>query len=220
MHQGYISGTLLFVSLPAVAYPDRIFSRCGYVGPQKMIAFSWQEHHLECSCDFFSTLQQMVQLAPAMRMVYRTDFSGMYNDVSQVVYFHYPQYHRQPQLPLADIPDSAVNCLPLLTQMLPHISVVYDDDDDIPGLTYLDTVSTTKKATKFVWLVSCASVFLVEARGEGKKGRILASPDGGLIPLIAYYLSQTGTSLSAVAANNVRARKVNLASHSHVEILN
>ena len=79
----------------------------------------------------------MVHLAPGMRLVYRTDFSGMYNDVSQVVYFHYPQYHRQPQLPIADIPDNAINCLPLLTQLLPQIPVVYDDDNVIPGKTGL-----------------------------------------------------------------------------------
>ena len=45
---------------------------------------AFQEHHLECSVDAFSTLQHMIHLAPGMRLVYRTDFNGMYNDVSQV----------------------------------------------------------------------------------------------------------------------------------------
>ena len=176
---------------------------------------SFQEHHLECSCDFFSTLQQMVQLAPAMRLVYRTDFSGMYNDVSQVVYFHYPQYHRQAQLSLGDIPDSAINCLPLLTQILPQVPVVYDDDDVIPGLTWYSVVPNDPP--KFAWLVSCATVFLVEIDYERKCSRIMASPDAGLVPLIAHFISVTGSSLS-VASGNVRVRKINMASHSHVEL--
>jgi hypothetical protein len=40
---------------------------------------------VECSVDGFATVQQIVQLAPGMRLVYRMDFSGMYNDVSQVL---------------------------------------------------------------------------------------------------------------------------------------
>ena len=39
---------------------------------------------IESSDDFFALLQQMVYLAPGMRLVYRMDFAGMYNDVSQV----------------------------------------------------------------------------------------------------------------------------------------
>jgi hypothetical protein len=34
--------------------------------------------------DFYNVLQQMVTLAPGLRLVYRTNFAGMYNDISQV----------------------------------------------------------------------------------------------------------------------------------------
>lgn len=177
---------------------------------------SFQEHHLECSGDFFSTLQQMVQLAPAMRLVYRNDFSGMYNDVSQVVYYHYPQYHRMPQLPLPNIPDSAINCLPLLTQLLPHVPVAYDDDDVIPGLTWYSEIPASPPT--YAWLVSCGTVFLVQVDYEQKVGRILASPDAGLVPLIASYIAATGASLSIATENGRTRRKVNLAGHSHAEL--
>ena len=43
-----------------------------------------KQHHLEASGDLFTDLQQMVHLAPGMRLVYRTNFAGMYNHVSQV----------------------------------------------------------------------------------------------------------------------------------------
>ena len=49
-----------------------------------MVRAAFREHHIESSDDFFALLQQMVYLAPGMRLVYRMDFAGMYNDVSQV----------------------------------------------------------------------------------------------------------------------------------------
>ncbi len=94
-----------------------------------------KQHHIESSMDFFNVFQQMIYLAPGMRIVYRTNFAGMYNDVSQVIYFHYPKYCRQPQIPLCDIPNSNMHLLPLLSQLIPDIPVFYDDDTNIPGLT-------------------------------------------------------------------------------------
>ena len=84
------------------------------------------------------------------------------------------------------------------------------------GLTWHSPVP--KDAPKFVWLVSCASVFLIVVDYATKSGVIVTSPDGGLVPLIAHYMALSGTNLAA-AACNVRARKVNLASHSHVELV-
>lgn len=95
-----------------------------------------KQHHIESSMDFFNVFQQMVYLAPGMRLVYRTNFTGMYNDVSQVIYFHYPRFCRQPQLPLKDIPGSNIHLLPLLLQLIPDIPVFYDDDTYILGLTH------------------------------------------------------------------------------------
>ena len=108
--------------------------------------------------DLFALLQQMVHLAPGMRLVYRMDFNGMYNDVSQVrrrhtpqpssersgeltrrvlyakvVFFHYPQFQRRAQAPLQQALLCAINTLPIVLQLLPEIPIVYDDDDAIPG---------------------------------------------------------------------------------------
>ena len=70
-----------------------------------------------------------------MRLVYRTNFAGMYNDISQVVYFHHPKFAKQPQLKLSDILQSSVNTLPLMTQLFPQIQVYYDDDSHLPYLS-------------------------------------------------------------------------------------
>ena len=110
-----------------------------------------KSHHIESSMDFFDELQQMVHLAPGMRLVYRTNFAGMYNHISQassssrawkyahtlelqVVYFHNPKFARQPQLPLKEILFSAINTLPLINQLFPDVLVFYDDDPRIPFL--------------------------------------------------------------------------------------
>jgi hypothetical protein len=50
-----------------------------------------KQHHIEASLDFFNVLQQMVSLAPGLRLVYRTNFAGMYNDISQVHLFNAPR---------------------------------------------------------------------------------------------------------------------------------
>ena len=53
-----------------------------------LIASLLKQHHVEASMDFFNVVQQMVTLAPGLRLVYRTNFAGMYNDISQVLSFY------------------------------------------------------------------------------------------------------------------------------------
>lgn len=120
---------------------------------QGMIKAAFKGHHIESSMDFFNHLQQVICLAPGMRLVYRTNFAGMYNDISQVVYFHHPKFSKQPQLKLQDILMSSLNTLPLVTQLFPQIQVYYDDDSMIPFLTdlkrdYFYSQNRGREATK------------------------------------------------------------------------
>ena len=90
------------------------------------------------------------------------------------------------------------------------MTVAYDDDDRIPGLT-------TPAADGLFWLVSCASVFLVDVHGG--LTTILESPDETLIPLIAHVLRRTGKRLQAddtEARLNVR---VDMPPHAHVTLV-
>ena len=50
-------------------------------------------HHVESSSDTFAFLQQIVQLSPGMRLVYRTNFAKMYNDISQVNPHYFDSYN-------------------------------------------------------------------------------------------------------------------------------
>ena len=89
-----------------------------------------------------------------MRLVYRTNFAGMYNHVSQVVYFHYPRFSRKPHFELKKIPAAALHMLPIVTQLLPDIPVVYDDDSFVPGLMNVAGSKALAKAP-WAWLVCC-----------------------------------------------------------------
>ena len=53
----------------------------------KTIQAMLKQHHVESSMDCFNEIQQIISLAPGMRLVYRTNFAGMYNDISQVIFF-------------------------------------------------------------------------------------------------------------------------------------
>ena len=150
---------------------------------------SLRMHHVESSQDLFDTLQQMVYLAPGQRLAYRTLFSGMYNSVSQVVYFHHPRFSRQPQFPtLAQIPSSAMHMLPLITQLLPDIEIFYDDDTHVP----LFTTTSSSTTIKWAWLVACGAFFLVDV----ERDLVLAPApecDQPLLPLVAHYLAHNPT---------------------------
>ena len=174
-----------------------------------------KQHHIEASMDFFNCLQQMTQLAPGMRLAYRTNFSGMYNDVSQVIYFHFPKFARQPQLSLRDIPGHMTNLLPLIRELLPDVPVIFDDDSQIPNLT---TVNSNNNNSEWVWLVSCGSVFLVEPNTIHRSD--------SLVELVCYLLERTGRQLivqgdedGAQRRRRVIATDGSFTEHGHVEML-
>ena len=260
----------------------------------------FQQHHVESSEDTFMLLQQMVHLAPGMRLVYRTEFAGMYNDVSQVIYCHYPNFSRTPALPLNLISESSIQTLPLVCQLLPQIPIYYDDDDYIQGLTlqklkfatmckvdgdkyrdlkpdyssrarrrlkkvrnnndddddegdeeeedYEDEAGNNNNnnkhveyVTQFAWLISCATIFLLETTigtsatdqvGWVVENKILVSPTPSLLPLLHYYDIKNGSGLvmqggdsnnggagGLAAADAKLMRKHMLSGHAHTEFI-
>jgi hypothetical protein len=145
-----------------------------------------RQHHTESSIDLFNQLQQMMYLAPGQRLAYRTHFAGQYNDVSQVVFYHHERYQRKAQIELAKIPDEPMHMLPLISQLLPELALVYDDDDGAP---------LPKSGADWAWLVCCGAIFLVQRTPAGYE--IWSSPKLG--PLVSYYLQTTGKSILGVS---------------------
>jgi len=171
-----------------------------------------KQHHIEASMDFFNSLQQLMHLAPAMRLVYRTNFAGMYNDVSQVIYYHYPKYARQPQKTLQEMPYSTMHLLPLIRELLPDIPVMFDDDSQILGLT----TSEATEANRMGWLVSCGTVFLVE-------GATIYRSDT-LLDMVCFFLEKTGRQLVVEQQEDKRLKRRKVfdpsqSEHGHVQLL-
>ena len=57
-------------------------------------------HHIVAASDDFSKLSMHWDLMPAAKLNYVHDFRGYFNCISQVVYFHNPEYERRMQVGL------------------------------------------------------------------------------------------------------------------------
>ena len=111
-----------------------------------------RKHHIEASMDDFNLLCMHLALPTAARLNYRHDFPGMYNHVSQAVYFHNSQYERVPRAPLKDILTApAVHVVPALWQLLPEIEVRYEED----------AIDLSRPVGRWLWLVAAGRIYLV-----------------------------------------------------------
>lgn len=134
------------VSHPGSALPE-------HVTGQHMIT----KHHVFAGSDEFNVISMHWDLPPASVLTYFHDFSGMYNNVSQVVYYNYPTYcKRNPMLSKTDeITNETLGplyILPALRQMYPDVDVVYLD-------CYLNILTLNR--TKSVWLVMDQAIYLI-----------------------------------------------------------
>ena len=109
-----------------------------------------------------------------------------------------------------------MHTLPIAQQLLPELTVAYDDDDRIPGLT-TPAAGAADVADGLFWLVSCASVFLVDVHGG--RTTILESPDETLIPLIAHVLQRTGKRLQSDDTGARLNVRVDMPPHAHVTLV-
>ena len=120
-----------------------------------------KRHHISASLDTFYSISMQYDLMPGARLQYMHEFSGMYNSVTQVVYFHQPDYQRRMQLELDDIlsGDHAINTLPCVMQLYPIPDLYYEDSN-------FATFTPGKKGDgKWHWLVVSGLVFLIDDKG-------------------------------------------------------
>lgn len=123
---------------------------CVRVQPQKF-PVPISKYHYEASADQFNLLCMHISLPVAARLNYRHDFPGMYNHVSQVVYFHNSQYTRTPRHPLADVANApAVHVLPAIQELFPEIPIRFEEDRFDPN-----------RPGGWYWLLLAGRVYLV-----------------------------------------------------------
>lgn len=105
-----------------------LLSMCNRVQPQSFRA-PVTKYHYEASSDAFNLLCMHITLPVAARLNYRHDFPGMYNHVSQVVYFHNNQYSRIQRHPLEDADRAPpIHILPAIQELFPEIPLRMEED--------------------------------------------------------------------------------------------
>jgi hypothetical protein len=104
-------------------------------------------HHREASTETWWEISIITDCPIGSIIQYKNKFKSLFHSVSQVVYFHYPTYSRQRQLPLSEIQnprnptedvsedtakatkhllDCHINVLPLIMQVEPGVAVLYE----------------------------------------------------------------------------------------------
>jgi hypothetical protein len=127
-----------------------LLSMCIKVHPQGFHP-GISKYHYEASTDAFNLLCMHISLPVAARLNYRHDFPGMYNHVSQVVYFHNNQYSRVPRHPLGEIVTAPpIHLLPAIQEMHPEIQLKFEEDKIDPT-----------KNEGWYWLLLAGRVYLV-----------------------------------------------------------
>lgn len=112
-----------------------------------------RRHHVEASTDDFNMLCMSMRLPVAARLNYKQDFPGMYNHVSQVVYFHDPQYERMPRVGMDKMfQGDPMQVLPALCQLHPEIGMAYEED----------CINLSEPTGKWHWMVVPGRVYLVD----------------------------------------------------------
>ena len=110
------------------------------------------KYHYEASQDDFNLLCMHISLPVAARLNYRHDFPGMFNHVSQVVYFHNSQYVREKRHPIEDIQTApAAHVLPAVRELYPEIRLRFEEDQFDP----------TVPGKEWYWLLLAGRVYLV-----------------------------------------------------------
>jgi hypothetical protein len=113
-----------------------------------------RKHHVEASTDDFHALCMHMLLPVAAKLNYRQDFPGMYNHVSQVIYFHNAQYERTPRMELDDIIKTGdpMQAVPAICQIHPEINMAYEED----------SLDLSEPTGKWRWLVVPRRIYLVD----------------------------------------------------------
>lgn len=147
-------------------------------------------HHILAASDDFSRLSMHWDLMPAARLNYVHDFRGLFNCISQVVYFHNPQYERRKQerkdvdaVSKGSGQIEMIQLLPCYMQLHPDILVEHED-------TCIFAPSHHEKQ-KWAWLIMGRKIYLCSPWDEGEQARqIFFHPNAAV--LLHLFREKTG----------------------------
>ena len=149
-----------------------LLARCEAVGATER-RLGVMGHHYEASTSDFHLWYMHFQLPVAAKLNYKHDFRGMYNHVSQPVYFHNPGFERVARVALEEPEQPAIHMLPSLFQLYPDIPVRFEEEN----------VDPFRKQQGWYWLLVPGRIYLVTP-----EPRVLYSQD--CRDLLGFYLDQ------------------------------
>jgi hypothetical protein len=106
-------------------------------------------YHHEASTEHFHKLCMHYSLPIAGKIHYKHDFPGMYNDVSQAVFFHDNNYKRTNREPYTT--TNPLHLLPSVSLLYPEITIKFEDDLFDP----------TKSDQGWYWILLPQRIYLV-----------------------------------------------------------
>ena len=115
----------------------------------------------EASLHDFYNLSMVTDCLPATILMYKHLYKDMFNDPSQVVYFHTPTYKRPRQLDFDDIVAMTahdVNVLPIITQIKPDVPILFEHTGACS--------SSACSAEPWSWLVIHKHIVLCDSNGQ------------------------------------------------------
>lgn len=150
-------------------------------------------HHIMAASDDFSRLSMHWDLMPAAKLNYVHDFRGLFNCISQVVYFHNPQYERRKQeRKNIDAVSTGmggniemVQLVPCYMQLHPEILVEHEDTN------IFSPRSSSDAKSKWAWLIMGRVVYLCSPWDNEEQARsIFFHPNTAV--LLQMYRQRTG----------------------------
>lgn len=112
---------------------------------------TFKPHALEATRDHFYNVCTYFDLPTGARLAYMHRFSGMYNCVSQVAFFHNESYERRLAPKTMQDIKLGIEELPLLVHMYPEVPVVFEDE--------------RPKSCGAYWMLLSGRIYLVRADG-------------------------------------------------------
>ena len=124
-----------------------------------------QIFHIEATLDDFYVHTMRWDLPPGAVLCYQHEFVGMFNSISQVVYYNYPEYERRMQLEsgLVATGDHSIYSLAPILSLYPDVEIIYEEEPlcCVPGIEGLQTSST-----KWRLLLTPGFLYLISPIGE------------------------------------------------------
>lgn len=139
------------------------------VDPQKR-DIGINKFHQEASMQDFNLMYMHFQLPVAAKLIYRHDFPGMYNHVSQPVYFHNPEFSKIKRQMWHEENVEPIHIISNIRELYPEVKVVFEEDNFDPSVS-----------AGWYWLLVAGRIYMVTP-----EPKVLFCSD--LSTLIGFYI--------------------------------